>query len=95
MRLVCEEKKVNVAQAMVNCEELLVKIVQDKRIADEQEKQVIQAYEMYNNCTVSSFRSMQKLKELAKRQLKLIELQHKFKVNWIELCQHSKQLKKR
>lgn len=48
MRVICEEKKVNVAQAKVNCEELLVKIVQDKRIADEQEKQVIQTCEIYH-----------------------------------------------
>lgn len=35
-----EEKKVVVAQAKADCEELLVEIVQDKRVADEQEKQV-------------------------------------------------------
>ena len=40
MQVVCEEKKVIVAQAKVDCEALLVEIVQDKRVADEQEKQV-------------------------------------------------------
>ena len=40
MRIVCEEKKTHVATAKVECEELLVHIVKDKRIADEQEKQV-------------------------------------------------------
>lgn len=40
MKTVAEEKKVVVAQAKTDCEELLVEIVQDKRVADEQEKQV-------------------------------------------------------
>jgi len=40
MQLVCQEKQVIVAKAKRECEELLVEIVQDKRIADEQEKQV-------------------------------------------------------
>lgn len=40
MKKVAEDKKVVVAQAKVDCEELLVEIVQDKRVADEQEKQV-------------------------------------------------------
>ncbi|GFH10191.1 dynein-1, subspecies f, partial [Haematococcus lacustris] len=40
MKKVAEEKKVVVAQAKTDCEELLVEIVQDKRVADEQEKQV-------------------------------------------------------
>ncbi len=40
MKKVAEEKKVVVAQAKADCEELLVEIVQDKRVADEQEKQV-------------------------------------------------------
>ena len=40
MQIVCQEKKVVVAQAKISCEELLVAIVQDKRAADEQEKQV-------------------------------------------------------
>eukprot|EP00798_Chlamydomonas_sp_ICE-L_P021926 gene21926-28972_t len=35
-----QDKKVVVAQAKTDCEELLVEIVQDKRVADEQEKQV-------------------------------------------------------
>ena len=43
MRIVCEEKKTHVATAKVECEELLVHIVKDKRIADEQEKQVTAA----------------------------------------------------
>jgi dynein heavy chain, axonemal len=40
MKIVCEQKKTVVAQAKQDCEELLVEIVQDKRVADEQEKQV-------------------------------------------------------
>eukprot|EP00210_Caulerpa_lentillifera_P007994 g7633.t1 len=40
MQTICKQKKINVAQAKLDCEELLVKIVQDKRVADEQEKQV-------------------------------------------------------
>ena len=40
MQVLCQEKKVVVAQAKRDCEELLVEIVQDKRTADEQEKQV-------------------------------------------------------
>ena len=40
MKKVAEAKQVVVAQAKVECEELLVEIVQDKRVADEQEKQV-------------------------------------------------------
>ena len=40
MQAVAEAKQVVVAQAKVDCEELLVQIVQDKRIADEQERQV-------------------------------------------------------
>ncbi len=40
MSKVAEQKKVVVATAKTECEELLVEIVQDKRVADEQEKQV-------------------------------------------------------
>ena len=40
MQVVCEDKRRVVAKAKVDCEELLVEIVQDKRVADEQEKQV-------------------------------------------------------
>jgi len=40
MKKVVEQKQVVVAQAKTECEELLVRIVQDKRVADEQEKQV-------------------------------------------------------
>lgn len=40
MKKVAEAKKIVVAQAKIDCEELLVEIVQDKRVADEQEKQV-------------------------------------------------------
>ena len=40
MQGVCEDKRRVVAKAKVDCEELLVEIVQDKRVADEQEKQV-------------------------------------------------------
>ena len=40
MQIVAKEKKVVVAQAKKDCEELLVTIVQDKRVADEQEKLV-------------------------------------------------------
>lgn len=40
MQLVCVDKKKVVAEAKAACEELLVEIVQDKRAADEQEKQV-------------------------------------------------------
>jgi len=40
MQVVALEKKVVVAKAKRDCEELLVEIVQDKRVADEQEKQV-------------------------------------------------------
>jgi hypothetical protein len=40
MKKVVEQKQVVVAQAKTDCEELLVQIVQDKRVADEQEKQV-------------------------------------------------------
>ena len=40
MKKVAEEKKIVVAQAKVECEELLKDIVVDKRVADEQEKQV-------------------------------------------------------
>ncbi|WIA33430.1 hypothetical protein OEZ86_006562 [Tetradesmus obliquus] len=40
MKQVVEQKQVVVAQAKTDCEELLVQIVQDKRVADEQEKQV-------------------------------------------------------
>jgi dynein heavy chain len=40
MSKVAEDKKVIVAEAKRNCEELLVEIVQDKRVADDQEKQV-------------------------------------------------------
>lgn len=43
MQVVCKDKKVVVATAKTDCEELLVEIVQDKRVADEQEKQVILA----------------------------------------------------
>ena len=51
MRVICEEKKVNVAKAKVDCEELLVKIVQDKRVADDQEKQVDTIKAKYILCT--------------------------------------------
>lgn len=51
MRVICEEKKVNVAKAKVDCEELLVKIVQDKRIADDQEKQVNITQGQMSSCT--------------------------------------------
>lgn len=40
MSKVAEEKKIVVAEAKRSCEELLVEIVQDKRVADDQEKQV-------------------------------------------------------
>ncbi|KAG1668463.1 hypothetical protein FOA52_005236 [Chlamydomonas sp. UWO 241] len=40
MKKVAEAKKIVVAQSKIDCEELLVEIVQDKRVADEQEKQV-------------------------------------------------------
>jgi dynein heavy chain len=40
MQVVAMDKKVVVAKAKKDCEELLVEIVQDKRVADEQEKQV-------------------------------------------------------
>lgn len=40
MKKVVEQKQVVVSQAKTDCEELLVQIVQDKRVADEQEKQV-------------------------------------------------------
>jgi hypothetical protein len=40
MKKVVQQKQVVVAQAKHDCEELLVEIVQDKRVADEQEKQV-------------------------------------------------------
>lgn len=40
MQVVCQDKKVVVAEAKTSCEQLLVAIVQDKRVADEQEKQV-------------------------------------------------------
>ncbi|KAK9823872.1 hypothetical protein WJX72_006072 [[Myrmecia] bisecta] len=40
MQVVCVEKKAVVAEAKARCEELLVEIVQDKRVADEQEKAV-------------------------------------------------------
>lgn len=40
MKKVAEEKQGVVARAKADCEELLVEIVQDKRVADEQEKQV-------------------------------------------------------
>lgn len=40
MKKVVEQKQVVVSQAKQDCEELLVQIVQDKRVADEQEKQV-------------------------------------------------------
>lgn len=40
MKQVVEQKQVVVAQSKQDCEQLLVQIVQDKRIADEQEKQV-------------------------------------------------------
>ena len=40
MQVVCEDKKVVVAKAKKDCEELLVEIVQEKRVVDEQERQV-------------------------------------------------------
>ena len=40
LQVVCQGKKVVVAESKTSCEQLLVAIVQDKRIADEQEKQV-------------------------------------------------------
>ena len=40
MQVVCQQKKVVVADAKRDCEELLVEIVQEKRIVDEQEKTV-------------------------------------------------------
>ena len=40
MSKIAEEKQVVVAKAKIDCEELLVTIVQDKRVADEQEKHV-------------------------------------------------------
>ena len=40
LQVVCQDKKIVVAEAKTSCEQLLVAIVQDKRIADEQEKQV-------------------------------------------------------
>lgn len=40
MKKVVQQKQVVVARAKHDCEELLVEIVQDKRVADEQEKQV-------------------------------------------------------
>ena len=66
MRGICEEKKVNVAKAKVECEELLVKIVQDKRIADDQEKQaqIFLCFEI----SIVFCRSMQKQRKSAKKQ---------------------------
>lgn len=46
MKKVVQQKQVVVAQAKQDCEELLVEIVQDKRVADEQEKQVCTAKRM-------------------------------------------------
>ena len=40
MKQVAEAKQIVVTQAKADCEELLVEIVQDKRVADEQEKSV-------------------------------------------------------
>lgn len=40
MQVVCVEKKVVVAKAKKDCEELLVEIVTEKRAVDEQERQV-------------------------------------------------------
>lgn len=40
MKKVVQQKQLVVAQAKQDCEEMLVEIVQDKRVADEQEKQV-------------------------------------------------------
>eukprot|EP00899_Mesostigma_viride_P014884 jgi/Mesvir1/23397/Mv21091-RA.2 len=40
MQVVCQQKKIIVAKAKRDCEELLVEIVQEKRVVDEQEKQV-------------------------------------------------------
>ena len=39
MQVVCQEKKEVVAVAKRECEEILVEIVQEKRIIDEQERQ--------------------------------------------------------
>ena len=46
MQIVCQNKKVVVAEAKTSCEQLLVAIVQDKRVADEQEKQVTSCLEV-------------------------------------------------
>lgn len=40
MSVELEEKKITVAQAQKDCEELLVEIVSERRVADEQKKQV-------------------------------------------------------
>ncbi|EFJ08553.1 hypothetical protein SELMODRAFT_185288 [Selaginella moellendorffii] len=40
LQIVCQDKKVIVAQAKKDCEEILVEIVQEKRVIDDQEKQV-------------------------------------------------------
>lgn len=45
IQVVCQDKKVVVAEAKTSCEQLLVAIVQDKRIADEQERQVNLLYQ--------------------------------------------------
>lgn len=39
MQVVCQEKKEVVAVAKRECEEILVEIVQEKRVIDEQERQ--------------------------------------------------------
>jgi hypothetical protein len=48
MQVVCQEKKVTVAKAKKDCEELLVEIVQEKRVVDEQERQVGPRYSLSN-----------------------------------------------
>jgi dynein heavy chain, axonemal len=40
MSIELEKKKIVVAQAQKDCEELLVEIVSERRVADEQKKQV-------------------------------------------------------
>jgi hypothetical protein len=54
MKKVVQQKQVVVAQAKQDCEELLVEIVQDKRVADEQEKQVRRLNPCCGCCAVAT-----------------------------------------
>ena len=57
---VCQRKAVIVAETKTSCEALLVQIVADKRVADEQEKQVKPPFPFCHQQICSSLSSLTK-----------------------------------